>query len=55
MKLPSPEHWINWKLNRRFLIAQQKNHRLFFHAFLVGIIAGGIGAIFRQALSELDN
>lgn len=54
MNLPNPEHWILWKSNQRFLEAERNNLRLFFHAFLVGLIAGAVGSVFRLVLANLD-
>ena len=40
--------------NQRFIDADTKNLRLIFFAFVVGIIAGAVGSVFRLALSYIE-
>ena len=40
--------------NQRFIDADTKNFRLIFFAFVVGIIAGTVGSVFRLALTYIE-
>jgi len=40
--------------NQRFIDADTKNFRLIFFAFVVGIIAGAVGSVFRLALTYIE-
>ncbi len=44
----------SWKKDQRFVEANTKNLRLIFFAFIVGIIAGLIGSVFRLTLSYIE-
>lgn len=43
----------SWKSDQRFIDADTKNFRLIFFAFVVGLLAGAVGAIFRLTLTYI--
>jgi len=43
-----------WKSDQRFIDADTKDFNLIFFAFVVGVIAGAIGSIFRLTLTYID-
>ncbi len=51
---PSMDKLGSWISNQRFIDADKKNFGLIFYAFIVGIIAGLTGTVFRMVLSGLD-
>ncbi len=44
-----------WNKDQRFVDADTKNFKLIFFAFVVGILAGGAGGIFRLVLSHISD
>ncbi len=54
MKSPSLRIGKSWKKDQRFVDADTKNLRLILYAFLVGLIAGLMGSIFRIVLSYIE-
>lgn len=54
MKSPVVKQKSKWKSDQRFVDAGTKNFRLIFYAFLVGVVAGTIGSIFRLALEYIE-
>ncbi|MCP4261579.1 MAG: H(+)/Cl(-) exchange transporter ClcA [Planctomycetes bacterium] len=54
MKLQVIKQGRSWMLNQRFIDADTKNFRLIFFAFVVGIIVGVIGSIFRLTLTYIE-
>jgi CIC family chloride channel protein len=55
MKTPKTKHIKSWKRDERFANADTKNFRLIFLAFIVGLLAGGAGAVFRLTLSHIQS
>lgn len=55
MKSPKIRHGSSWKKDQRFVDANTKNIKLIFYAFIVGIIAGGIGSAFRIILGYIND
>ncbi|NOZ34738.1 MAG: H(+)/Cl(-) exchange transporter ClcA [Chlorobi bacterium] len=43
------------KNNQRFIVAEKKNFRLIFFAFVIGIIVGTAGSVFRLFLNNINN
>ena len=54
MKSPVVKQKSKWKSDQRFVDAGTKNFKLIFYAFLVGVVAGTIGSIFRLALEYIE-
>ncbi len=50
----TPNHTGFWKSDQRFIEAGRKNFRLISLAFLVGLITGGVGTLFRLTLMHLN-
>ena len=50
----TPHYTGFWKSNQRFIDAGRKNFRLISLAFLVGLITGGAGTLFRLLLIHLN-
>ncbi len=42
-------------MNQRFIDADNKNFKLIFFSFIIGILAGTTGSVFRLALEYIDN
>ncbi len=42
-----------WKSDQRFADADTKNFKLIFFAFIIGLMAGGVGALFRVTLMHI--
>ncbi len=55
MRLSKDKRRKLWKGDQRFVDADTKNFRLIFLAFVVGLLAGGAGAVFRLTLSYIHN
>jgi len=55
MKVSKNTHLKSWKKDSRFVDADSKNFRLLFFSFVVGLLAGGVGAIFRLTLSHIHS
>ncbi len=55
MKNILPKNIKYWKSTQRFIDANAKNFNLIFFAFLVGLIAGLFGAVFRFTLSYVED
>jgi len=54
MKSTKNQQQKSWKKDERFTNADTKNFRLIFLAFIVGLLAGGAGAVFRLTLSYIQ-
>ena len=54
MKSPSLKIGKSWKKDQRFVDADTKNLKLIFYAFVVGLVAGLIGSVFRIVLSNIE-
>lgn len=54
MILSEMKHKKSWTSDQRFMDADKKDFSLIFFAFVVGAIAGAIGAIFRLTLTYID-
>ncbi len=52
--LSEMKHKKSWTSDQRFMDADTKDFSLIFFAFVVGAIAGAIGAIFRLTLTYID-
>jgi CIC family chloride channel protein len=55
MKNILPKNLKYWKSTQRFIDANAKNFNLIFFAFIVGLIAGLLGAVFRFTLSYVED
>ncbi len=44
----------SWKLEKRFIDASSKDFALVFYAFITGLVAGGMGTVFRLTLSHAE-
>jgi chloride channel protein, CIC family len=55
MKSPEIKGSGSWKSDQRFADADKKNLKLIFFAFIVGIIAGLVGSVFRLTLSYISD
>lgn len=54
MKSPVIKHGRSWKSDQRFIDADTKNFRLIFFAFVVGLLAGTVGSVFRLTLTYIE-
>ncbi|MAE07417.1 MAG: H(+)/Cl(-) exchange transporter ClcA [Bacteroidetes bacterium] len=54
MKSPVIKQKSKWKSDQRFADADTKNFRLIFYAFVVGVVAGTIGSVFRLTLEYIE-
>lgn len=54
MKSPNIRFGKSWKKDQRFVDADTKNLKLIFFAFIVGLVAGLIGSVFRIVLSHIE-
>lgn len=54
MKSPVINQKSKWKSDQRFADADTKNFRLIFYAFVVGVVAGTIGSVFRLTLEYIE-
>lgn len=54
MKPPVINQDKKWRADQRFIDADTKNFRLIFFAFVVGIVAGTVGSVFRISLSYIE-
>lgn len=48
------KHKKSLKFNYRFIDVDIKKFRLLIYAFVVGIVAGGVGSVFRLALNKIE-
>lgn len=55
MKSSEIKHKRSWKSDQRFVDADTKNFRLIFFAFVVGLLAGTAGAVFRLTLGYIGD
>jgi len=55
MKSPTVKQKRSWKSDQRFVDANTKNFRLIFFAFVVGLLAGAAGGIFRLSLGYIED
>lgn len=54
MKSPVIKQERKWKTDPRFIDADTKNFKLIFYAFIVGVLAGTAGSIFRIVLEYIE-
>ena len=55
MKSPEIIHKKSWRSDQRFVDADAKNFRLIFFAFVVGLLAGAAGGVFRLTLGYIED
>lgn len=54
MESPLTKHGKSWKSDQRFVDADTKNFKLIFYAFVVGLLAGAVGSVFRLVLKYIE-
>ena len=54
MKSPVIKQSRSWKSDQRFVDAKTKNFKLIYYAFIVGILAGAVGSVFRLTLTYIE-
>jgi len=55
VKSPEIIHKRSWRSDQRFVDADTKNFRLIFFAFVVGLLAGAAGGVFRLTLGYIED